>query len=173
MDAPFVKLIQREKQPEKKNDLTNIPTSITGGVRVGFLVSVEKNGQIVVDYPDNTVRPLRARSIINLTMIDENKEILLTFENGNPQLPIIIGLIQKQPVITETSKEVLLYREKVKDISIDGERIIFDAKKEIVLRCGEGSVKIRKDGKIIIKGTNLVSRAKATNKIKGAAVNIN
>jgi hypothetical protein len=106
-------------------------------------------------------------------MADKSKEILLTFENGNPQLPIIIGLIQMQPVITETLKEVLLNRENVKDISLDGERIIFDAKKEIVLRCGEGSVKIRQDGKIIVKGTNIVSRAKATNKIKGAAVNIN
>ena len=173
MNRPFTKLIHREKQPEEQNDIINLPRGAIDGVRVGSLVSVEKNGQIVVDYPDNPVRPLRARSIINLTMADESKEILLTFENGNPQLPIIIGLIQKQPVITETSKEVLLNRENVKDLSIDGERIIFDAKEEIVLRCGEGSVKIRKDGKIIIKGINLVSRAKAINKIKGAAVNIN
>ena len=173
MNRPFTKLIHKEKQPEEQNDIINLPRGAIDGVRVGLLVSVEKNGQIVVDYPDNPVRPLPARSILTLTMADESKEILLTFENGNPQLPIIIGLIQKQPVITETLKEVLLNRENVKDISLDGERIIFDAKKEIVLRCGEGSVIIRKDGKIIIKGTNLVSRAKATNKIKGAAVNIN
>lgn len=172
MNRPFAKLIHREKQSEEQNEI-NIPRGTIDGVLVGLLISVEKNGQIVVDYPENPHRPLRARSIINLTKADENEEILLTFENGNPELPIITGLIQKQPVITETSKEVLLNRENVKDITIDGERIIFDARKEIVLRCGEGSVKIRKDGKIIIKGTNLVSRAKATNKIKGAAVNIN
>ena len=118
MNKPLAKLIQREKQPEEQNDFINIPSGAIEGVRVGSLVSVEKNGQLIVDYPDNPVRPLRARSIIYLTMADENKKILLTFENGNPQLPIIIGLIQKQPVITETSNEVLLNRENVKDISL-------------------------------------------------------
>lgn len=166
-------MIHKEKQPDKQSDIITITKGAIDGVRVGLLVSVDKDGQIVVDYPANPVHPLYARSVIDIGMADENKETLLAFENGNPQLPIIIGLIKKQPVITETSKEVLLNRENVKDITIDGERIIFDAKKEIVLRCGEGSVKIRQDGKVIIKGTNIVSRAKATNKIKGAAVNIN
>jgi hypothetical protein len=173
VNKPFAKLIQREKQPEEQNDFVNISTRAIDGVRVGSLVSARNKDQILVDYPGNPDRPLQARSIINLTAANENKEILLTFENGNPHLPIIVGLLQKHPVISKVSKEVLLDRETVKDIAIDGERIVFDAGKEIMLRCGEGSVKIRKDGKIIIKGTNIVSRAKGTNKIKGASVNIN
>jgi len=173
VNRPFTRLIRKEKQPEEQNDIIKIPSGAIDGVRVGLLVSVENDGQIIVNYPDNLTSNLHARSIINLTAADENKEILLAFENGNPQLPIIIGLIQKQPVIAETSKEVLLNRETVKDITIDGERITFDARKEIVLRCGKGSVKIRKDGKVIIKGTNIVSRARGINRIKGAAVNIN
>ena len=45
--------------------------------------------------------------------------------------------------------------------------------KEIVLECGEGSITIRKDGKIVIKGTHLLSRAAGVNRIKGGQVNIN
>ena len=71
VNRPLAKLIQREKQPEEQNDFINIPTGAIDGVRVGLLVSVENKGQIVVDYSDNPVRPLRARSIINLTMPSE------------------------------------------------------------------------------------------------------
>ena len=40
-------------------------------------------------------------------------------------------------------------------------------------RVGDGSIEIRADGKILIKGTDLVSHAKRMNRIKGGAVSIN
>lgn len=49
--------------------------------------------------------------------------------------------------------------------------IIADSK--LVLRCGEGAMTISADGTVIIKGARVLSRAKGTNKIKGAAVQIN
>jgi hypothetical protein len=48
-----------------------------------------------------------------------------------------------------------------------------EAQEEIVLKCGEGSITLRKDGKIIIKGTHLLSRASGPNRIKGGSVQIN
>lgn len=143
------------------------------GVHIGKLLSVEKNGLLLVDYQDNPFGPLSAQSIICVSTNDEEREILLTFEKNNPQFPIITGFIQKQPVVENYSKEVMLDKKKLRNITIDGERIIFDAKKEITLRCGKGSITIQTDGKIIIKGNNLVSRSKGMNKIKGAAVKIN
>jgi hypothetical protein len=56
---------------------------------------------------------------------------------------------------------------------LDGQRIVFDAQNEIVLRCGKSSLTLRKDGKVVVRGTEIVSRASRTNKIKGAAVQIN
>lgn len=47
------------------------------------------------------------------------------------------------------------------------------AEKGLVIECGTGSVVITHDGKIEIKGKELLSRARGANKIKGAAVNIN
>jgi hypothetical protein len=114
-----------------------------------------------------------ARSIISVAPADKEREVLLTFDNGDPQFPIIVGFIQNQPVIDEKPETLTLNRESLEDVVLDGRRITIDAREEIVLRCGNGSVKLRKDGTIIIKGTNLVSRAKAANKIKGAAVRIN
>lgn len=172
MSTPYAKLIHRNDKPVAQNDPERIMFKITG-VCVGSIVSMEEEGKIKVDFPNNPNPPIFARSIISLTLADKDREILLTFDNGDPRLPIIVGFIQNHAVIKQESKMLMFDRETFEDIVIDGRRITFDAQEEIMLRCGDSSVKLRKDGSIIIKGKNLVSRAKATNKIKGAAVNIN
>jgi len=53
------------------------------------------------------------------------------------------------------------------------DEIVIEAKKNLTLKCGEGSITLRKDGKILIKGKDLVSRAKRMNRIKGGSVTIN
>ena len=59
------------------------------------------------------------------------------------------------------------------DAVLDGRRVVLEAHDEIVLRCGESSISLRKDGKVVIRGRELVSRAAEINKIKGGAVHIN
>jgi hypothetical protein len=51
--------------------------------------------------------------------------------------------------------------------------LVLEATKGLVLRVGGGSIEMRADGKILIKGTDLVSHAKRMNRIKGGAVSIN
>lgn len=172
MNTPFAKLIHSKDQPLEQDHPEPMTSDVTG-VCVGLIVSVEKEGQIAVDFPDNPNPPVSARSIIGVTPADKDREVLLTFDHGDPRRPIIVGFIQHQPVIEKESKTLMLDRKSLEDIVLDGRRITLDASEEIVLRCGDSSAKLRKDGTIIIKGINLVSRARAANKIKGAAVNIN
>jgi hypothetical protein len=56
---------------------------------------------------------------------------------------------------------------------INGRRLVLDARDEIVLRCGRSTIELRVDGKIIIRGTHLLSRSSGINRIKGGAVSIN
>jgi hypothetical protein len=51
--------------------------------------------------------------------------------------------------------------------------LVLEAKKSLTIRVGDGSITIRKDGKILIKGRDLVSHAQRTNRIKGGSVAIN
>jgi len=53
------------------------------------------------------------------------------------------------------------------------DELVLEAKKGLVLRVGEGSITIRADGKILIKGKDLVSHAKRMNRIKGGSVSLN
>jgi archaeosine-15-forming tRNA-guanine transglycosylase len=51
--------------------------------------------------------------------------------------------------------------------------LVIEARERLILQCADGSITMRGDGKILIKGTDLVSRAQRTNRIKGGAVSIN
>ena len=53
------------------------------------------------------------------------------------------------------------------------DELILEAKHSLTLRVGAGSITIREDGKILIKGKDLVSHAQRLNRIKGGAVQIN
>jgi hypothetical protein len=53
------------------------------------------------------------------------------------------------------------------------EFLILEATKLLRLQCGESAVELRKDGKIIVFGKDVIIRAKRSARIKGASVAIN
>jgi hypothetical protein len=53
------------------------------------------------------------------------------------------------------------------------DELVIEAKRQLTFRCGEGSITLRTDGKVLIKGKDLVSHARRMNRIKGGAVAIN
>ena len=72
--------------------------------------------------------------------------------------------VRKQPKIT---------RGRPRDIHVDGKTITIEAFDEIILKCGPGAIYLTKEGKIILKGIEIISRAKNNNKIKGSEVEVN
>lgn len=52
-------------------------------------------------------------------------------------------------------------------------RVCIEASEGIELRCGESVIKLDSNGKITILGKDVTTRARKTNKIKGASVRIN
>lgn len=53
------------------------------------------------------------------------------------------------------------------------EELLLEATKGLTLKVGEGSITLREDGKVLIRGRDLVSHAKRTNRIRGGTVAIN
>lgn len=53
------------------------------------------------------------------------------------------------------------------------DELVIQAGKSLTLRVGDGSITIREDGRILIKGKDLVSHAKGMNRIRGGSVSIN
>lgn len=147
-------------------------------VRIGKITEIDASGQILVDYPGNLQGHLTAR----LTSSAKEKfrqgspvgrEVLLGFENNDPSFPIIIDtLYSLLDEITEQSGNVLEVQTP-EEVTVDRKRLIFDAEEEIVLRCGEASITLTSAGKVLIKGSYLISRSSGANRIKGGSVQIN
>jgi hypothetical protein len=148
-----------------------------GLVKVGNLVEVTPDRRVIVDYPQNPIGPTAARLAVTMRSRDLKEvlpvEVLLLFESDDPHLPIVVGIVCDR-LLSDDENESFVFRKQKSDlVTLDGDRLVFDARKEVVLRCGKGSITLQSDGKIIVKGTELVSRASRNNKIKGAAVSIN
>ncbi len=81
----------------------------------------------------------------------------------------ILGLIQKYSPQAENPAPGPRLTEK----SQLAQTLKIEAEEKIELRCGKSSITMDKEGKVVIKGANLTSRASRINKIKGGAVQIN
>lgn len=64
---------------------------------------------------------------------------------------------------------------RILEAEVDGrrERVVLEAQKELVLRCGKASLTLTADGKIILKGANVLSTSSGPQRIRGASVSIN
>jgi hypothetical protein len=156
-----------------------IPFSINSNICIGQIVDISDDGKLFVDYAGSTGNRREAKCLDGVIDFNDCKHslpisVLLVFTDVNLSLPIIIGKVLSEIQSKSNEGVVRLPRDKLKrDVSIDGERVLLDGTKEIVLRCGKSSIVMRKNGKIIMKGTEIISRSSGSNKIKGATININ
>jgi hypothetical protein len=144
--------------------------------QIGRLAAPGPMGEIQVECCGST-KAARLVSGINRGELsraqNRGRDVLLIFEAGDPGRPIIVGLMEDpidSLVAMESSRQS---HAEPREILLDGKRITIEAEEEVVLKCGTGSITLRKDGKIVIKGTHLLSRSSGPNRIKGGSVNIN
>lgn len=149
------------------------------GARVGTIVSMAGNGRVKVDFPGNSFGPLNARWANSLReMIRDasrlnGRKILLVFENEDAELPIIVDVVCESLDDAPDQHLIDLQVNKPDEVFIDGRRVTFDAKEEIVLRCGKASVTLTRAGKVLIRGAYLSNQSTGVNQIKGSSVKIN
>lgn len=155
-----------------------IPKEIEG-VRVGKIVNIDESGQVFVGFPGNAKRAMVAR-FTSSTKLDilrraasADQEVLLVFENNDPKLPIIIDTLGSLFEEIVESSTVVLDKESRRDVTVDGKRVTFDAKEEIVLRCGKASITLTRAGSVVIRGVHVLSRSSSMNRIQGGSVQIN
>lgn len=159
------------------------------GHHVGSIVGLGDGGWLV-DFPDNPHGPLAARTTLALDAdavrraAEARGEVLLVFERERSDLPIVVGLLAPRhaadvagtlaaTALGATALAPAPSDERPAEAVVDGERVVFTASHEIVLRCGKASIHLLSDGSVRIRGTQLLSRASGTNRIRGGNVQIN
>ena len=141
------------------------------GVVIGKLVDLTRQGEPLVNFPSNhSGFPLRAKTTVVIGRDTLGEEVLLVFEAADVSKPIIIGVLQSSTMPDEKAQSD--QRSSV-SVECDGERVTLSAEKEIVLQCGEASITLTRAGKVLLKGTYVLSRSSGVNRIKGGSVQIN
>jgi hypothetical protein len=131
------------------------------GVTVGALVGFGPGGEPWVDHPDNPDRrPLPARTTVELAPAQVGSEVAIAFEAADPRRPVVLGVLRPAAPPRPLAE-------------VDGERLVLEAGREIVLRCGEASLTLTRAGKVLLRGTYVLSRSSGVHRILGGAVRIN
>lgn len=161
-------------EARKTSGLHRYTSSESNGASVGEVQAICPDGRVLVDYPGNTLGPLHARTALARSeRVEAGMAVLLAFENGDPARPIIAGVVRDTMLPAKAALPVGRKRGTQDELIVDGQAISITAEQEVVIRCGDSSITLTKDGRIVLKGKEIVSRASGVNKIKGAAVNIN
>jgi hypothetical protein len=141
------------------------PRRAPDGPIIGVLEALGEDGTAMVSLPTGGA-PVTAQSTVALQREDAGRRVLVVFEHNDLRCPIVIGLLTGRQ--EETSEEA-----SPAEVTIDGDRLVLTAQREVVLRCGEASITLTRAGKVVIRGTALFSRSSGVNRIKGASVQIN
>ncbi|RWK09953.1 MAG: hypothetical protein E5X49_20150 [Mesorhizobium sp.] len=132
------------------------------GVVIGIFLGFGEDSPLVV-FPGNPKETaVSARSLAELTSDMIGAEVALLFQGGDPGRPLIVGRIV-DPVQKPAAPQVVR----------DGEHVRINANERIEFRCGKATIIMEKDGRITIRGTYVTSHASATNRVRGASVNLN
>jgi len=163
-------------------------------MKVGRLVAGSAPGRLMVDFDGNPHGPLAARTVLALDQrgLDEavavRRMVVLLFENGDARLPIVVGLVSAEPgamllgaLLAPAAAPGPLPAPATAaspgpssvEARVDGKRVVFEGQEEIVLKCGEASITLKRDGKLILRGAYVETHAKGVNRIKGGSVKIN
>lgn len=134
------------------------------GVVIGRVAGFDAGGAPLVEIP-LTGATVAARAATAVGEGDVGREAALLFEGGDPNKPIVMGLLHA-PRSKEASGGAVA-------VESSGERLVLSAEKEITLRCGDASITLTRAGKVLIRGAYVLTRAEGLNRIQGGAVEIN
>lgn len=138
--------------------------------RIGRISSVDDEGNITVWMPG--VGPMHARLAIAASLerlrqvISAQQSVLLLVEERAPERPIIIGFVEDRARPEANPPQVV-------EADVDGKRVRIVGKDEVVLECGNASITLRRNGRVVIKGDYVETHSEGTNRIKGGQVRIN
>jgi hypothetical protein len=127
----------------------------------GLVLSIADDGSVDVDVPEH------AAAISCWLLHTSEKEtfeprrgdaVLVWLPPGGTAQGVVLGRIGPATVAQAAEPPA---------------KMVIEAREQLTLKCGEGSITLRGDGKVLIQGKDLVSRAQRTNRIKGGSVAIN
>jgi hypothetical protein len=152
------------------HDTSAVQAVLGAALARGIVQIVGPDGTVVVaDAPDRWLDVLTTASG-ELRVVPGDEVVYWLPEQPNER-GVVFGRIGESA--SPASPAVAEERPEPSEQPRTPDTLVLEARSGLTLRVGDASIEIRADGKILIKGTDLVSHAKRMNRIKGGAVAIN
>ncbi len=158
------------------------------GVELARLAPSDADGALRAQFGDGPPVPVRAVVGLDPGALVEGRSVLAVRVAGEPA-PILIGVLDApvvehlarrvdfEPPPTAPGRETLDGTLDGADgplrVVADGRRVTVEATDELVLRCGEASLTLRADGKVVVRGTHILSHSTGPHRLKGGSFSIN
>ena len=161
----FAELTRRSVAPAPSQALSALPGAATARLH-GFDLEEQP---LLVGLPGLPNELVAGRTTVSLLRQQIGASVVVLFEQGDVRRPIVVGVLQGSGVPLPAAPMPA----PLVSAQVDDERIVLTAEREIVLKCGEASLTLTRAGKVLIKGTYVLSQSNGRNKITGATVEIN
>lgn len=158
-------------------DLTPPLQGPVHGVLMGTLLAMTDNGQTpLVSFPGQPgAAALRASTVVDLHGPHIGQSVVLMFEGGDVYRPIVMGVVRGAAGNPTGAAGAWPLEQQPATVHVDadGQRLIVEARNQLVLRCGKASITLTAAGKVLIEGAYVQSRSTGVNRIKGGSVQLN
>lgn len=138
-------------------------------VVTGELVAITDEGRTpLVLFPgQHGSVAVRARTVVDLHGPHIGQSVLLMFDAGDANRPIVMGVLRQAEgwPLADPPAQV--------EVDADGNRMIVSAREQMVIRCGKASITLTKAGKVLIEGSYVSSRSTGVNRVKGGSIQLN
>ena len=124
------------------------------GVHRAEIIGFAPDGRAQVLIPSLGEMPFFAQSLVPVPAASVGRLAAVTMMGDEP---LILGLVQPP----------------APEVEADGERLVIEARREMTLRCGKASITMTADGRVTIRGTQVLSRSDGPNRVQGASVQLN
>lgn len=149
--------------------VANRPSAAIPHVIIGTLIGFANEGRtpLVIYDGQPSSAALTALTVLDLQGAHIGKRVVLQFDRGDPNKPVILGLVREGDgwPLPEQPGQV--------QVDVDGERLLVTAKEQLVLKCGKASITLTKAGKVLVQGMYVSHRSSGVMRIKGGSVQLN
>ncbi len=180
-DDPF-EVVAVEEQADEFAELTRRSVAVASGpqpttaaVTLPSAATARLHGfdldeqPLLIGLPGLPQEIVTGRTTVALLRQQIGASVVVLFEQGDVRRPIVVGVLHHPHAGLPAGPVPAA----LVSAQVDDQKVVLTAEREIVLRCGEASITLTRAGKVLIKGTYVLSRSSGYNKIKGAAVDIN